>query len=841
MCSDSYNAPLGLITSTTPSPPAEASTLLAALWRSANSIHQVGKLDRATGKFRNLHVQDVISAVARAQTISAERKDAYFACAEYITPNSRIATNVSGAFAFWLDIDCSEDTFTSGKGYATEADARDALEQFCRSAGLPQATHIVSSGAGLHAYWVLDAFVDPVTWQAYATKFKSLTTVLKFLVDGCRTADIASVLRIPGTLNYKYSPPRPVTLMHASGEYISRTVMLDALEDAHNRLCDAVPTSLAPVSNNGDEDRRRVTPAGIQALLSYIDPDIEYLRWVQVLMAIFHETGGGEQGLEIADAWSAKGKKYKGRAEIKAKWASFKSARTRPITIATVCQMVTDKGHDWMSVIAEAEDPFETCETTVEHRRAVAPEDGEKGNGVEAGSQPANKNRKGAYFSEALAGVQRQFALLNMNGKFCVFDQIALEQTTDKGTAQRLTPSNRSDGSLMVERAVRAKYPQAKAEDVVEEFWVSPQTTCYQGVDFNPTGAASNYLNLWVGPTIIPKSGSWSRIKYFLHRVICDGDEECYQYLVGYLAHALQRPQEKPGVMIILIGGQGIGKGTVARILGRIWGATFLQISNIDSVTGNFNSSLERAYIVFMDEALFAGDRKASDSLKSLVTEPVIHINEKYQPARQTSSVHRFFAATNADHFKNTERDDRRDFALRVSEVHKGDREYWKALYHEIDNGGTEAMVHDLLAMDLSEFDVRVKPDTKELLEQKLKSLGAIPRWWHEALCNGELSEDGNWSEFISTEDVINGVMDMAGGKIYRKPAAIEVVQAFAKLCPSATKGQRKDGLNSRKRGLCLPPLEQARTEFDQYIGGAVKWDLPLSSDEDMSQPAVDF
>lgn len=357
-----------------------------------------------------------------------------------------------------------------------------------------------------------------------------------------------------------------------------------------------------------------------------------------------------------------------------------------------------------------------------------------------------------------------------------------------------------------------------------------PNTLCFDGVEFNPLGTSGNYLNLWLGPTITPKVGSWELIRVFLLEVICDGDQVCFLYFISYIAHALQRPWEKPGVMIILIGGQGIGKGTLARILGKVWGATFLQISNVDSVTGSFNASLERAYIVFMDEALFAGDRKAADSLKSLVTEPVIHINEKYQPARQTSSYHRFFAATNADHMKITDRDDRRDFALRVSESRKGDHAYWTALNFEIDNGGVEAMVHELLAMDISEFNVRAKPDTKELLEQKLQSLGPIARWWHDCLSSGELSVDGDWPEFISTSDCIADIWEMNGGKSFKKPAAIDVVQALVKLCPSAVSKQQNDGLG-RKRGLVLPSLAQARIEFDHYIGGAVNWPEVSSSD----------
>ena len=286
--------------------------------------------------------------------------------------------------------------------------------------------------------------------------------------------------------------------------------------------------------------------------------------------------------------------------------------------------------------------------------------------------------------------------------------------------------------------------------------------------------------------------------------------------------------------MIILLGGQGTGKGTLSRILQKIWSATYLQVNNVDTVTGNFNAALERSFMVFMDEALFVGDRRAADALKSLVTEPLIHVNEKYQPGRQTQSYHRFIAATNADHFKNTESDDRRDFTLRVSEIHKGDHDYWKALYDEIDNGGVAAMVHDLYAMDLSEFNVRAKPATKELLEQKLLSLPPIERWWYDCLDSGGFEKEisflfslenrnSEWPEFLSTDAAIDGIMNTAGGKIHKKPSANDVVKTLMRICPSIIKRQRKvDG--NRRRGLVIPSLQQARAEFEQYIGGPVDW-----------------
>jgi hypothetical protein len=425
---------------------------------------------------------------------------------------------------------------------------------------------------------------------------------------------------------------------------------------------------------------------------------------------------------------------------------------------------------------------------------------------------------------DPLAAIQRQFGLINLDGKIWVFDRILLKARTRQGIAAKLKLSPRQDGALLIKRALQAQFPGVSAKEIVDAFWVSEQTVCYSGVEFNPKGASDNYLNLWIGPTITPEKGDWSLIKMFLLEIICSGDQEAYEYLIRYITHALQKPWEKPGVMIILLGGQGIGKGTLGRIFQRIWTATYIQVSNISLVTGSFNASLERAYIVFLDEALFVGDRKASDRLKSLVTEPEVLINEKFQPARPIRSYHRFIAATNADHFKNTERDDRRDFTLRVSETRKGDFQFWKDLYHEIENGGTEALVHDLLAMDLSDFNVRNKPNTKELLEQKLNSLDHIACWWHESLMNGSIFEnEERWQEFLSTENAIEGIMADAGGRIYRKPGPRDVVREMKKLCPSAVHGQ-KQAMGNRHRGFTLPPLQQARAEFEQYIGGTIEW-----------------
>jgi len=794
--------------------------LLSALWRSPNLVHQIGTLDRISKRFKNTPVKSASDAAFGAYQLSSQGQEAYHAIAEYRTPSSRTADNVVGAYAFFVDLDVGPGKSRDGKGYETLEDARKAYQKFLAETGLPKPTHAVYSGAGVHLYWVLDSFIDRDTWIANADKLKALAHHYGFLADPSRTADIASVLRIPGTLNYKYDPPLPVTLAYSCPTYIATADMLNAIEAAFSKMPAVGATaSVKPpatvVKPSSVTDVQSISPPpnfeNLASALKVLTPDCDEYTWkfyrLAALARIAREHpelaarvyaltkawASGELGGIPSKIWVTPGSDGRtGAQSFDAQWARFLKPREGSKTsVGTIYDHAKKLGWEFpgehFPVIAEAE-----CV------------------GQDAGADLT-----------PLQAVQMQFALLNMNGKLCVFNKKILATVTEKGAAQRLMLSTRTDGALLIRRAIKARYPKEKCNPVVDAFWVSAQTACYVGVDFSPTGTSDNCLNLWVGPTIVSTAGSWALIKGFLLTIICDGNQTYYIYLIGYIAHALQHPEEKPGILIILIGGQGNGKGTLARILQRVWSATFLQVSDVHAVVGNFNAALERAFIVFMDEALFAGDRRSSDALKSLVTEPVIHINEKHQPARQTSSYHRFFVATNADHLKQTDRDDRRDFSLRVSESRKGDHAYWKTLYQEINNGGVEAMVHDLLAMDLSSFNVRAKPDTAELLEQKLQSLGPIQRWWYECLVHGGMTEDEAWPDYLATLDAVADIFDLNGGKMFRKCSAIDVANALKKLCPSAAPGQKETDLG-RRRGLTLPTLAIARAEFEVFIGASV-------------------
>ena len=136
--------------------------------------------------------------------------DLYFGCAAYSTDQNRTKTNVKSVKAFWIDLDCGVDT-----PYATKQDGHTALRAFCKSTGMPK-PFVVDSGRGLHVYWPIENPILAPVWQVYADSLIKLCASrgLDIKDPGCST-DVARILRVPGTFNYKNpADPLQVQLLH---------------------------------------------------------------------------------------------------------------------------------------------------------------------------------------------------------------------------------------------------------------------------------------------------------------------------------------------------------------------------------------------------------------------------------------------------------------------------------------------------------------------------------------------------------------------------------------------------------------------------------------------------
>jgi hypothetical protein len=434
----------------------------------------------------------------------------------------------------------------------------------------------------------------------------------------------------------------------------------------------------------------------------------------------------------------------------------------------------------------------------------------------------------------ALEALQKEFVIYRGNGELGVIELASLRPKPGARVAPQLSIFHKSAATTLLLRYIETlDVAVASPKSVIEEFWVSPATTVYDSVTFDPSCKSATTLNLWIGSTSNASPGPWPVIEQFLREVICSNDSELYKYLLNILAHALQRPSEKPGVILILLGGQGVGKGTLETLLRRIWSLTTLLVNRVEMIVGAFNGVMERAFIVFLDEAMFHGDRKSTEALKSIVTSEFITINEKHQPARQIPSVHRFFAASNSYHFAATEHDDRRAVYIPVSGARQGDHKYWDDVHSAIRGGDAEYFADFLWKRDISSFQPRERPKSRELIRQKILTLSGFDHFWFELLSNvGPACSEGHrmtpveWEneQFLATRTLLDQYeLFTKGTRSYRAVGSHDLGDALRRLCPSARSERRQVG-GKRQHGYFIPSLEIARAEFEKHIGGNVEW-----------------
>jgi hypothetical protein len=170
------------------------------------------------------------------------------------------------------------------------------------------------------------------------------------------------------------------------------------------------------------------------------------------------------------------------------------------------------------------------------------------------------------------------------------------------------------------------------------------------GVIFNPTGSSDpGILNLWRGFAVTPVPGDWSLMKRHICEVICSKDKIRYRYLIHWLARMVQHPAEQGEVAVVMKGGEGTGKGIFAKAVLHLLGQHGIAISNARHLVGNFNGHLRDCIFLFADEAFFAGDKQHIGVLKSLITEPHLTIEAKYQNAVQTPNFLHVMMASNED------------------------------------------------------------------------------------------------------------------------------------------------------------------------------------------------
>jgi phage/plasmid-associated DNA primase len=324
-----------------------------------------------------------------------------------------------------------------------------------------------------------------------------------------------------------------------------------------------------------------------------------------------------------------------------------------------------------------------------------------------------------------------------------------------------------------------------------------------------------------------------------LFEVLCSREERDFKYLLNTMARLVQHPELPAEVAVVLRGDEGCGKGIIGRALYRIMGQHGLHISHPEHLRNKHNAHLRDCVFLFADEAFYAGDKQHESILKALITEDTLAIEPKNKDLVDVPNYLHMWMAGNPAWVVPASLRARRWFIPKVSEHRIGDREYFRALYREIDTGGLEAMLFELLHRDISNFDPRAVPLTEPLAVQKLHSLDTLHRWWMACLERGFIwcSRFGvrvfqEWSEFCTTELLMRSYLQWCDdNRLYQRQTRQELGEFMTKMYQGARPKvahpvHEITVLPAIGRGADPPPADPAQPMMIELPGATLTEDI---------------
>jgi hypothetical protein len=273
-------------------------------------------------------------------------------------------------------------------------------------------------------------------------------------------------------------------------------------------------------------------------------------------------------------------------------------------------------------------------------------------------------------------------------------------------------------------------------------WWLKhPQRRQYDGLIFQPGGGdvIAGRLNLWKGWGVAPKPGDWSLMREHIRTVLAADSNEAFVYVLNWLAFAVQNPGQPAEVALAFKGKRGTGKGTLGNTMVRLFGQHGVHLSDAKHLAGHFNAHLRNACLLFADEAYWPGDKSAEGNLKRLITEPDLAIEGKGRDIVTVPNMLHVIMGSNEDWVAPAGEHERRFAINNVTDCHLQDKNWFGAIYAQLDNGGYAAMLYDLLNHDISGWHPRQIWRNSALLEQQQLSLDPLDSWWVELLEGGVL------------------------------------------------------------------------------------------------------
>lgn len=381
-----------------------------------------------------------------------------------------------------------------------------------------------------------------------------------------------------------------------------------------------------------------------------------------------------------------------------------------------------------------------------------------------------------------------------------------------------------------------------KAVPLTQAWLEDPGRRSYDGLVFMPQGAPpERFYNLWRGFAVTPLEHGvkpdprWQAAvdawREHALKNVCQGDPKLCHWLIGWFAHAIQKPGEKPLVAPVFKGGKGTGKNALVGRVSHLLGGHALNVANKRYLTSNFNGHLESCLMLTLDEAFWSGDKSMDGILKDLVTGSEHLIELKGKEAYAVKNLTRVCIIGNEDWLVPASHDERRYAVFEVGEGRKQDTAFFEEMRLGMEAGGYRLLLRWLSEYDISDLNFREAPTTPALLEQKTQSLDLVGMWWFDSLTEGRLADFDleTWPAGpVSGPMVRRAIHEYARRKGRGRFTATdhEITRQLRRLAGiPAPRAARPGSGASPVRCYEFKALDESRGEWDRHIGHAGKWD----------------
>lgn len=375
---------------------------------------------------------------------------------------------------------------------------------------------------------------------------------------------------------------------------------------------------------------------------------------------------------------------------------------------------------------------------------------------------------------------------------------------------------------------------------------------------FEPEAAYdADTLNTWVGFDLEPAEGAWPTIEAYLREVVAQGDPEIFEYLMEWGGHLVQHPGDLPHAAIVLRGKGGVGKTTFYELFAAIVGKrhSYLETSS-QTGGGQFNKHHAGKILIGMDEAFFAGDKRAVGRLNSLITSSTLDIEAKGYDAINLSNYARVIITSEGVWVIPAPQGARRFLVVEVREVWPRGDPRWAVLKDLEERGRDElrAFAWALATRELKRHP-RNPPRTAALDNQEREHMlrgGGDEReaWWltclEEGVLPGEKKVAESWGAagekllaegftgwpegwgIVPRQDLAKSFLETGrNDRRFTSDRAAETSFGmwFAKeVAPSARQRLPKEADGARPHYYKVPPLAECRRAFNPH---RIDWPEP--------------